>query len=140
MDVGQALCDGSARRIADATAEFDVILKKYPDTPQLHYLYGLILVSGDPTRRCEQFKAELAISPRHSEAMFSIAREYDKRADFAAAIPFAKKAVDVNPNFAPAHALLGKVLVDSGSNVAQGIGEIETAIKISRQIRKITIC
>ncbi len=131
MDVGRALCDGSARRIADATAEFDLILKKYPDTPQLHYLYGLILVSGDPDKAIEQFKAELAISPRHSEALFSIAREYDKRAEFAAAVPFATKAVDVNPNFAPAHALLGKVLVDGGSNVSQGIGEIETAIKMS---------
>jgi tetratricopeptide (TPR) repeat protein len=35
MNVGRALCDGSARRIADATTEFDAILKKYPDTPQL---------------------------------------------------------------------------------------------------------
>jgi tetratricopeptide (TPR) repeat protein len=131
MDVGRALCDGSARRIADATTEFEVILKKYPDTPQLHYLYGLILVTGDPDQAVEQFKAELTLSPRHYEALYSIAREYDKRSDFATAVPFAKRAVDVNPTFAPAHALLGKVLVDSGSNVALGIGEIETAIKMN---------
>ena len=59
MDVGRALCDGSARRIADATAEFDLILKKYPDTPQLHYLDGLVLLTADPDRALEQFKAEL---------------------------------------------------------------------------------
>lgn len=131
MDVGRALCDGSARRIADATAEFDLILKKYPDTPQLHYLDGLVLITADPDRALEQFKAELAIQPRHAEALYSIAREYDKRSEFAAALPFAKRVVDVNPNFAPGHALLGKLLVDSGSDIALGISEIETSIKMS---------
>jgi tetratricopeptide (TPR) repeat protein len=131
MDVGRALCDGSARRVADATAEFDVVLKKYPDTPQLHYLDGLVLLTADPERALEQFKAELAISPRHAEALYSIAREYDKRSEFAAAVPFAKRVVDVNPNFAPGHALWGKTLVDSGSDVALGISEIETSIKMS---------
>jgi tetratricopeptide (TPR) repeat protein len=131
MDVGRALCDGSARRIADATAEFDLILKKYPDTPQLHYLDGLVLLTSDPDRAVEQFKAELAISPRHVEAIYSIAREYDKRSDCAAALPFAKRVVDVNPNFAPGHALWGKCLVDTGSDVPQGLGEIEASVKMS---------
>ncbi len=131
MDVGRALCDGSARRIADAIAEFDPILKKYPDTPQLHYLYGIVLVASDPDRALEQFKAELALSPRHAEALFSIAREYDNRSDYQAALRYAKKAVDVNPNFAPAHALFGKALVETGTDVAQGIAEIQTAIKLT---------
>jgi tetratricopeptide (TPR) repeat protein len=131
MEVGRALCDGSARRIADATTEFDNILKQYPDTPQLHYLDGLVLITSDPDKALEQFKAELVISPRHAEALYSIAREYDKRSDFASALPFAKRVVDVNPNFAPGHALLGKVLVDGGTDAALGIREIETAIKMS---------
>jgi tetratricopeptide (TPR) repeat protein len=131
MDVGRALCDGSARRVADASAEFDAILKKYPDTPQLHYLAGLVLLTADPDRALEQFKAELVISPRHAEALYSIAREYDKRSDFTTALQFAKRVVDVNPNFAPGHALWGKTLVDSGSDVPLGISEIETSIKMS---------
>ncbi len=131
MDVGRALCDGSARRIADATTEFDLILKKYPDTPQLHYLYGLVLIGADPDKALEQFKAELVISPRHAEALYSIAREYDKRSDFAAALPYAKRTVDVNPNFGPGHALWGKALVESGSDVKLGLSEIETAVKLN---------
>ncbi len=131
MDVGRALCDGSARRLADAIAEFDLILKKYPDAPELHYLYGLVLINDDPDRAVDQFKAELAISPRHFQALYSIAREYDKRSDYAAALPFAKRAVDVNPNFAPGHALWGKALVDSGSDVPLGLGELQTAIKMN---------
>lgn len=131
MDVGRALCDGSARRISDASAEFDQILRKYPGTPQLHYLYGLVLITADPDKSLEQFKAELEISPRHAEALYSIAREYDKRSDFADAIPFAKRAVDVSPQFAPAHALWGKTLVDGGSDVKLGISEIETAVKMN---------
>jgi tetratricopeptide (TPR) repeat protein len=131
MDVGRALCDGSARRVSDASTEFDQILKKYPETPQLHYLYGLILITSEPDKAIEQFKAELEISPRHAEALYSIAREYDKRSDFAAAVPFAKRAVDVNPQFAPAHALWGKTLIDSGEDVKLGISEIEAAVKMS---------
>ncbi len=131
MDVGRALCDGSARRISDATAEFDQILKKYPGTPQLHYLYGLVLTTADPDKSLEQFKAELEVSPRHAEALYSIAREYDKRSDFASAVPYAQKAVDVNPQFAPAHALWGKTLVDSGQDIKLGISEIEAAVKMS---------
>jgi tetratricopeptide (TPR) repeat protein len=131
MDVGRALCDGSARRIADATAEFDLILKKYPDVPQLHYLAGLVLLTADPDRALAEFKAELTVSPRHAEALYSIAREYDKRSEFAAGLPYAKRVVEVNPNFAPGHALLGKVLVDSGTDVPLGISEIETSVKMS---------
>lgn len=131
MDVGRALCDGSARRIADATTEFDAILKKYPETPQLHYLDGLVLITSDPDKALEQFKAELQISPRHEEAIYSIAREYDKRSDAAAALPFAERSVEVNPNFAPARALWGKLLVDSGTDVRKGIGELEKSIQMS---------
>lgn len=131
MQVGRALCDGSARRIRDATAEFELLLKKYPDQPQLHYLYGLVLISADPDQAIGEFRAELAISPRHIGALFSLAQEYDKRADYKSALPLANQAVYVDPNFAPAHALLGKILVDGGSDASKGIGEIETAIKMN---------
>jgi tetratricopeptide (TPR) repeat protein len=94
-------------------------------------LYGLVLISADPDQAIAEFKAELAISPRQIGALFSLAQEYDKRADYKSALPFANQALYVDPGFAPAHALLGKILVDGGSDANKGIGEIETAIKMS---------
>ncbi len=131
MDVGRAMCDAAGRRTADAIPELESILKQHPDQPQLHYLYGMVLLANDPDKALIALKDEIAISPSHPEALVSIAGEYVKRSDYKSALPYAEKAVQSNPDYFAAHAMLGKVLVEGDLDVARGTKELETAVHLA---------
>ncbi len=131
MGVGRAMCDAAARRTADAAGELETLLKQYPNQPDLHYCYGIVLLVNDPDKALEQFNQELTLSPGHPEALINIANEYLKRNDAKSALPFAEKAVTSNPNYFAAHAMLGRVLVEGDLDVPRGTKELEIAEKIA---------
>jgi tetratricopeptide (TPR) repeat protein len=54
LDVGHMMCDSVARRALDLDRDISELLKKYPDTPQIHFLVGSILVSSDPDRALQE--------------------------------------------------------------------------------------
>lgn len=130
MAVGQAMCHAAASHGKEATAEFETILSKYPTIPELHYLDGLVLLQSNPDKALEAFEQELALSPKHSQALISVAAELVKRDEYRAALPYAKRAVDSQPRYFAARAMLGKVLVDGGIDPQQGIKELESAAAI----------
>ena len=131
LDVGKALCDASARRAAEAERDRLELLRKYPNTREIHYLSGTMLLASDSDKALEEWNAELAISPEHPQALVSIAAEYLKRGDYATALPYAKKAVEANPRYFAAHAILGQVLTEGDLDVARGIRELEAAVRLA---------
>jgi tetratricopeptide (TPR) repeat protein len=131
LDVGQAMCDAAARRAADLDRDIAELIRKYPNTAQIHYLSGSMLLSGDPDRALEQWKAELTVAPNNALALVSIAQEYLKRGEYQTALPFAEKAVSANPTYFTAHAVLGQVLADGNLDIPRGIHELETAVRIA---------
>jgi tetratricopeptide (TPR) repeat protein len=133
MGVGRAMSDASARRTADAASEFDALIRQNLTIPQLHFLYGIVLLLNDPDKALVQLKQELDITPRHPQALFSIAEEYVKRSDFKAALPFAESAAEANPHFFAAHSLLGRVLVEGQFDLPRGMQELELAEKMAPQ-------
>jgi tetratricopeptide (TPR) repeat protein len=133
MAVGRAASDASSRRTADAATEFEALIRQNPTTTQLHFLYGIVLLTNDPDKALIQFKEELEITPRHPQALFSIAEEYVKRSDFKAALPYAERAAETNPRFFAAHSLLGRVLVEGEFDAVRGMKELEIAEKMAPQ-------
>lgn len=131
LDVGKALCDAAARRAAEAERDRTELLRKYPNTREIHYLSGTMLLASDSDKALEEWNAELAISPEHPQALVSIAAEYLKRAEYATALPYAKKAVEVSPRYFAAHAILGQILAEGDLDVARGIRELETAVRLA---------
>ena len=131
MALGRAMCDAAASRGREATAEFEVILANYPDAPQLHYLDGMVLLQSDPDKALAAFSQELAISPNHVQSLVSMAAEYVRRDDYKSALTYAVKAVDSAPDYFAAHAMLGKILVEGGFDVAMGIHELEEAVSLA---------
>jgi tetratricopeptide (TPR) repeat protein len=130
MALGRAMCDAAASRTKDANAEFEALLAQYPSLPELHYLYGLVLLESYPDKALAAFQQELKLSPRHAPALISMAGEYVKRNDFQGALQCAQKAVDDEPRYFAAHAMLGKVLVEGGLDLQKGIQELETAVEL----------
>ncbi len=72
----------------------------------------------------------MEISPNHVPARLQLAYEYLKRGDAASALPFAEKALALEPESFVTHNALGRVLVEMGK-LKEGIAEIETACKLA---------
>ncbi|GAC1700651.1 MAG: hypothetical protein NVS9B4_02410 [Candidatus Acidiferrum sp.] len=131
LDAGHAMCDSAARHAAESEIDRMELLRKYPATPQIHYLSGILVLASDSDKALEEWKAELVISPQHPQALVSIAAEYLKRGEYQAALPYAKKAVEASSSYFAAHAILGQVLAEGGLDVSRGVHELQTAVRLA---------
>jgi len=123
---GRAACAMAGRDSTAAQTYFAELLAAYPKTPNVHYLYGSFLSATDKDGGLREYHKELELNPKHTEALATIALEYEARGDLDTAITYARRAVEVDAQFFGAHAVLGKLLANSGE-VEQGIKELEIA-------------
>jgi predicted Zn-dependent protease len=129
--LGKAMCDAAASRAKQAVPEFEALVSKFPSTPELHYLYGLVLLETDPDRALVAFSQELKLFPKNTRALISTAAEYEKRGEYSKALPYADEAVRLEPKYFATHAILGKVLTEGGVDLQRGTKELETAVKMA---------
>lgn len=133
LDVGRAMCDLSGRRQTDVNQDVSQLLAKYPATPQIHFLVGILELRNDSDKALEQWKEELKITPDNPQALESIAGEYVKRSEYKEARPYAEKAVAADPENFVAHAVLGQALSEGNLDVPRAIRELETAARLAPQ-------
>jgi tetratricopeptide (TPR) repeat protein len=120
----------ATRNTASAGMAFDALASRYPETPNVHYAYGVFLLQEQPDRAIEEFKRELEIQPSHPWSLMQIAFEYLKRGDGASALPWAQQAAAAAPNAFPAHKALGQALLETG-DVDGAVKELLIGIKIA---------
>jgi len=125
---GRAAFYQAVRRIEDAQRSYKELATRYGDVPNVHYAYGVFLLTDTPDLAIEEFQRELKNSPSHVESMLQIAFEYIKRNDFEAARPFAEQAADKAPTLFAAHNALGRVLLELGK-VDEAIRELELGVR-----------
>jgi len=123
---GRAVCAMARRVPAETQAAFADLVAAYPNAPNVHYLYGSYLSANDREAGLQEYLKELALNPKHSEALATIALEYEARGELDTAISYAKRSVEADGQFFGAHAVLGKLLAGNGQ-VDQGIKELEIA-------------
>lgn len=124
LQAGRAVMDAGARRQDEAHKEFESLVASYPKAPNIHYMYGSFLLSVDTEAALGELKKELEVSPRHVPALLQIAFEYLRQGDGAAALPYARRAAEINANSFGAHNALGRALVETGE-LEKGIQELE---------------
>ena len=118
-----------ATRMTDAAGKaFEGLVARYPETPNIHYAYGVFLLIEQPAKAIEEFKRELEIQPNDPESLMQIAYQNLKDSDPASALPWAKQAVDAAPNVFASHRALGEALAGTG-DVEGGIAQLEIAIR-----------
>ena len=127
---GQAGINMAARRQEQARAAFDTLLAQYPNDPNVHYGFGVFMLSQDADVALKEFKRELEISPLHYPAMTQMAFEYLKRDQYNDALPLAEKAVQLAPKLYAARNVLGRVLLELGQ-VDRSIKELEAGVKLA---------
>lgn len=127
---GRASYMMATRNAASAAKAFEALVARYPETPNVHYAYGVYLLQEHPDKAVEEFTRELELQPSHPSATMQIAFEYLKRGDGQAALPWARKAVAEAPNAFPAHKALGQALLETG-DIEGAIRQLEIGITLA---------
>ena len=127
---GQAGYNMAARQLDQARTAFDMLLSQYPNEPNVHYGFGVFMLTQDADAAIKEFKRELEISPNHVPARLQIAFEYLKRDQYNDALPLAEKAVQMAPKLYAARNVLGRVLLELGQ-VDRSIKELEEGVRLA---------
>jgi tetratricopeptide (TPR) repeat protein len=127
---GRASYQMATRNTVSAGQSFEALVLRYPETPNVHYAYGVYLLGEQPDKAIEEFKKELELQPGHSQSLMQIAFEYLNRGDAQAALSWAKQAVQAAPNDFAAHKALGQALLET-DDIPQAIAELQTGIKLA---------
>jgi tetratricopeptide (TPR) repeat protein len=120
----------ATRNTAAAERAFDQLVSRYPETPNVHYAFGVFLLQEKGEKAIEEFRRELDIQPGHPWSLMQMSFEYLKQGDAASALPLAKQAVTAAPNAFPARKALGQALLDSG-DVEGAIRELQAGLKLA---------
>lgn len=130
MMAGRARYFQSARMGAAAQNAFQELINRFPETPYVHYSYGVYLLSEQPEAAIEEFKRELKVAPQNMWAKTQIAFALIRAGDFEAAKPWAQEAVAASPTEFVARNALGQVLLETG-DVDGAIRELEAGVKLA---------
>ena len=120
----------ATRQTAAAGTAFQAMVERYPETPNVHYAYGVFLLLEQPDKAIEQFKRELALQPNHAPSLLQIAYEYLNEKNAEAALPWAKQAVEAAPNSFGSHKALGDALLETG-DIEGALRELQTAARLA---------
>jgi Flp pilus assembly protein TadD len=115
----------------EAFPKLQTLLRQYPSTPFLHYAYGTGLASLSQYDDAEsQFGQEILISPMSELPYAGLASLALKTGRPADALPSAQRAVQLAPDSAEAHYLLGRSCLDLGQE-EKAVQELEAARKLA---------
>ena len=124
---GRAVLTAGNRRTPEAAKLLTEIIQDFPKMPNLHFVYGNLLVSADPDRGVAVLEEELAIQPNHLPTLVLLGLEYLRRNEWAKATEYGERATANSPLNFTGHVILGRALVESGADVKRGIKELERA-------------
>jgi tetratricopeptide (TPR) repeat protein len=127
---GQAAYAMAARRLPVAKPLLDELVKTYPTTPNVHYARGVFRLTESPETAIDDFKEEIAISPKHVPARLQVAFELLRRGEATAAKPFAQDAVRLEPEHFAARLALGQTLVEL-EDMEGAVRELERAVQLA---------
>jgi tetratricopeptide (TPR) repeat protein len=126
---GEAAVDVMMGQVAEGQRTFRDLVQQFPDTPNVHYAYGLSILAGDPNGAVQQFREELAVDPSNGDAGAMLAWILLRRSEYKDALPIAEKAAAEEPQSAVAQFVFGRLLVESGET-GKGIARLQTAEKL----------
>ncbi|MGI8782224.1 MAG: tetratricopeptide repeat protein [Acidobacteriota bacterium] len=127
---GRAAAFAAARQMAEAEREYEKLVREYSTMPSVHYARGVFLLNRDPDTALRELERELEISPADVQARLYIAFEYIKRTDYAAGLPYAERAVSLDPQSFAARNALGRILLELGQ-VERAITELEEGVRLA---------
>jgi tetratricopeptide (TPR) repeat protein len=127
---GRARYFQASRHRAGARNAYELLISRYPDTPNTHYAYGVFLLAEEPDRAIEVLERELKVSPQNVYAKLQIAFAYIRKGDYEKALPWARDGAAEAPTDYVAHHAYGQALLETG-DVAGALIELEAGVKLA---------
>ena len=135
---GSAVCAAAGRSAADAQKLFQELVAKFPNAPNVHYVYGAYLLLNDPEAGLREIHKELDLNPDNLPSLVTLSFEYLKNGEPEKGLQFAERAVKTAPTSFAAYTALGRVLVDTGKT-QEGIEKLEYAAKLAPDSPQVRI-
>jgi tetratricopeptide (TPR) repeat protein len=104
------------------------LIAAFPSAPGVHYLCGFYFLGQDPWRAREEFRRELTLNESNSSANAMLAWVLLNHREVEAALPYARKGVDLAPDDSETHYVYGRALAES-AGVREGIAHLEKAVQ-----------
>src|SRR5215813_69418 len=125
------------KKFDEALGEYERFVTDFPTKPNVQYAFGrYLLTSRDEERAVVAFQHEIENNPTHLPAHLLLASAKLNLKDFAGGLPYAEKAVKLNPQAPLGHYLLGSLLLEN-DQTARAITELETAGRLAPSEAKI---
>lgn len=122
-----------AQRVADARSHLDAANRAAPHEAEVQYLYGVYAKqAGNAEQAKSYWMKALAFSPSHLSALLSLADALLRENHEAEALPYATRAVEVEPSSWRAHAILSNVYLRQGMADA-AVKEGERAMELGHE-------
>lgn len=132
-EIGKALELLRAQRVADARSHLDAANRAAPRVAEVQYLYGVYAKQlGNAEQAKSYWMKALEFSPTHLSALLSVADALLRENHEADALPYAKRAVEVEPSSWRAHAILCNVHLRLGAADA-AVKEGERAMELGHE-------
>jgi tetratricopeptide (TPR) repeat protein len=106
---------------------FQQVFAKYPQTPNLHLFYGVLLLAHDADLAADQFQQEVAIAPSNDPARDLLAFSLMISGRYQEALPEAERAYAASPDIEMAQIALGRSLGETG-NIDRGVALLQKAL------------
>jgi predicted Zn-dependent protease len=132
MKVGKAQQLIAVRKTSEAVAQYKKLIAQYPNFPNLHLIYGSLLVQVNEFEEARaEFRLELKVNPKSMLARVRfVLLELDRKKNVSDEMAsLAKEAVAVEPGSYIPHYVRGLVLVRQGN-----LEEAATELEISRDL------
>lgn len=99
-------------------ADFKSLVSKYPNFPNVHYLYGTYLAAHRPEESATEFLEELRVTPDSVPARVQLALRYIVEGKPDEALKRAREAVALSPESVGAQLALAEALKSQGNDEA----------------------
>ncbi len=107
---GKAFWDVVSGPPEQARAEFTDLVAKYPNFPNVHYLYGTYLAAHFPEQAAAEFLKELQVSPESVPARVQLVLRYIVEGKLDEALRRAREAVALSPESVGSQLALAQTL------------------------------
>ena len=127
--VGQASLLLMGSDFSGADEAFQTAFARYPDSPNLHYMYGYLLLATRPEQAVDELRRELKVSPRSANAHAMLAWAEGAQGDFFAAREDGAQAVEEEPTLSMGQLIYGRALVETG-RIGDGLPHLEGLLRL----------
>ena len=126
---GQAMAAFLTGDYAAAQTDYDQLLARFPNEPDVHYAYGYFVLRSDPDRAIQEWERALTLDPANAASHAMLGWTFYLRGEEDKAFSHAREAVAKDPHSQVGQIILGRLLVKQGQ-VETGVEHLEHAVLI----------